>query len=393
MTNLNPGTLYYVRAYASNSGSTGYGSQVSFTTAPAAPTGVAAATIGGPAGSGELSVSWSACAGALTYNVYASIGSTRPTSPTTGGIDVTATSCTLSGLTNYATYNVWVVATGAGGTSADSSPASGYVGVKVTGIMLNKSSATLLPGSKETLTVVTYTTYPSSLTPSESTAIAWSTSNSSNVSVSSGLLTGASAGASTATITATCTAYSQSATCVATVIAYLAGATGPAGGVLFYDGGSSSYSTNGWRYMEAVPYSKCLSNIAYGNIATYYRQDGDINKPVMTFTAVGTGKENTSYMISVFNLFSSYFSGQVLGVRETANTSYNGYTDWFLPSKDEVTALVALNDLQDSNGGYWSSSLVDTNNVNFYQKSSSSWINQSEGGFSSHYLFRPVRRF
>ena len=77
-------------------------------------------------------------------------------------------------------------------------------------------------------------------------------------------------------------------------------------------------------------------------------------------TAIGTGAQNN---IDIETACSS--AGTAVDI--CANSSLNGYTDWFLPSKDEMTAIynnkAAVNATSSVNGGttidesilYWSS--------------------------------------
>ncbi|GMO31123.1 MAG: hypothetical protein Ta2B_12180 [Termitinemataceae bacterium] len=103
-------------------------------------------------------------------------------------------------------------------------------------------------------------------------------------------------------------------------IVYEVGDIGPAGGIIFYDKGNDS---GGWRYLEAAksdldaPWGP--KNVLIGG----------------TKTALGTGKENTKILSAEFNK---------LGLTGTAAQlcdSYvqGGFTDWFMPSKDELEKL------------------------------------------------------
>lgn len=123
---------------------------------------------------------------------------------------------------------------------------------------------------------------------------------------------------------------------------------GQTGGYIFYDKGSY---TNGWRFLEAAPYG-------------WYNDGADPgvmwcnNGAVITgadSTAIGTGWQNT---IDIENGCTT--AGVAADI--CANLDINGYTDWFLPSKDELN-LMYQNLKTKSRGefgnyGYWSSSEV-----------------------------------
>ena len=124
-------------------------------------------------------------------------------------------------------------------------------------------------------------------------------------------------------------------------ITYAIGDTGPAGGWIFYDKGSSS---DGWRYLEAAPSDQSASAPwgCYG--VSISGADG---------TAVGTGKQNTIDIEA-----GCATAGTAADI--CANLSLGGYSDWFLPSKDELN-LMYTNLKVAGVGGfdgsyYWSSS-------------------------------------
>ncbi len=106
------------------------------------------------------------------------------------------------------------------------------------------------------------------------------------------------------------------------------GYTGPGGGLVFYDRGE--YTTgdpNGdWRYLEAAPadagkYMWTISPLISTLIGT-------------TGTAVGTGKANTIAIIAQVTGYGS--SDTNYAAAQCTAYSNNGYSDWFLPSKDEL---------------------------------------------------------
>jgi len=121
------------------------------------------------------------------------------------------------------------------------------------------------------------------------------------------------------------------------------GMTGPGGGIIFYDAGS----TQSWgRYLEASTVDQGTAN-RWSSTTTL----------VGTSTAIGTGMANTLAIIA------AGATGSAAAPTCRAYTG-GGLTDWFLPSKDELNQLyvqrayftfIVVN--------YWSSSEVDTNNA------------------------------
>jgi fibronectin type 3 domain-containing protein len=119
ITGLSSSTTYYFVVSALNASGEGANSaQISSTTLtppPAAPSGLNAT-----AGNGQVALSWSAVAGAASYNVkYATVSGGPYTSVNVGG-----TSATIPGLTNGTTYYFVVSALNAGGEGANSAQVS-----------------------------------------------------------------------------------------------------------------------------------------------------------------------------------------------------------------------------------------------------------------------------
>jgi hypothetical protein len=129
-----------------------------------------------------------------------------------------------------------------------------------------------------------------------------------------------------------------------TVAVWKVGEPGPAGGLVFYD---KSKTTKGWRYLEAAP-EDASSGIRWDN--------GGDNVDVKTDTEIGSGKANTEAILAAQG--SGRYAAQLC---YSLNTG--GFSDWFLPSKEELNLLhtvLATNGL----GGfakeyYWSSSQCD----------------------------------
>jgi hypothetical protein len=129
---------------------------------------------------------------------------------------------------------------------------------------------------------------------------------------------------------------------------YKVGEIGPAGGIVFYDRG---FTADGWRYLEAAPTDF---------VALWAPYLGEVNIPG-TDTAIGSGRENTRLIIDEIK----HLSKLDYAAKICAAMNVNGYTDWFLPSRDEL-ALMYTNLRQEGLGGgfsnawYWSSSQLDS---------------------------------
>lgn len=157
--------------------------------------------------------------------------------------------------------------------------------------------------------------------------------------------------------------------------AYALGDTGPAGGLIFYDKGSYS---DGWRYLEAAP-SDQSTGIQWYN-GTYVATGAT--------GAIGTGQANTTAIVAAQG--AGNYAAQLCN-----DLTEGGYSDWFLPSEDELNwmrenlYLKGIGGFTDSY--YWSSS---ENNAN------SAWLQYFYNGFQSlslkyytNYRVRAVRAF
>ena len=192
---------------------------------------------------------------------------------------------------------------------------------------------------------------------------------------------------------------------------YSIGDIGPGGGYIMYDVDkpSDNYTTMinigtsselGWRYIEIA--SEDLTDMyAFG----YYRSSDNgensyVNAEDDEHKKIGSGKTNTASLIEKIGT-GAYLSetGSDKGVYAAlAATQYDGggYSDWFLPSADEVFHL--MKNLADINKGniskdtkYWTSTEVNAVNA-----SSANFVSGA-GGYhdsrSEKYLVRPFRYF
>ncbi|GAB1483125.1 hypothetical protein MASR2M78_19410 [Treponema sp.] len=116
---------------------------------------------------------------------------------------------------------------------------------------------------------------------------------------------------------------------------------GPAGGWVFYDKGSVS---NGWRYLEVEPTSHAG--------APYW---SDVTGTAIgdTGTAIGEGAFNSLKIIT-----QAMHTGSAAKTADDFSSSYNSvtYTDWYLPSTNELNeAFAVLAPANIGAGAYWSS--------------------------------------
>jgi len=251
--------------------------------------------------------------------------------------------------------------------------------IAVTGVTLNKNSLTLPIGEYETLHE---TVAPSN---AANKAVTWSTNNPSRATVNNnGLITPVAVG--TVTITVTTVDGSITATCTVTVIAHNhnnwgwasyttgsglrqcqtagctvtagVGDTGPAGGKIIH-AAASGFTVQGYtgsfaeytaHYLEAAPVNQSTSlKWCSHSFPSYCNVTGAMG------IAIGTGKANTAAIIAAH-------SGDTAAnnaAKACDEYSNNGFSDWFLPSREELLAMYnARTHLGISGPGatYWSSS-------------------------------------
>jgi len=134
---------------------------------------------------------------------------------------------------------------------------------------------------------------------------------------------------------------------------YRLGDTGPAGGLVFYDKGNN---VGGWRYLEAAPAdlgpTDYIENPGsfppnlYQLWERTYEREG---------RAVGRGTYNSEYLMTI----AQARGGFTWAVRLCDNYEANGFTDWFLPSRDELNFIYGNLYLQGKGNfrpeQYWSS--------------------------------------
>lgn len=124
------------------------------------------------------------------------------------------------------------------------------------------------------------------------------------------------------------------------------GMTGPGGGIIFYDAGSTQW----WgRFLEAQT-SMVEANVGWG-VTSFFGAVGDVSADRQSM-AIGMGRFNSLYLIN---------NGSPL-TRAVLDPS----KDWFIPSKDELDALYDFSKLNPSGFNYkglpvWTSSESEDN--------------------------------
>jgi len=122
---------------------------------------------------------------------------------------------------------------------------------------------------------------------------------------------------------------------------YKLGDTGPAGGIIFFDKGEK---TNGWRYLEVAP--------VYVEFKSEWGVEVYGKAVIGTNDSIGSGKKNTDIIAAIDTESAAYKCKQL---------KVNKYTDWFLPSKDELDMIQKVLYRQKlgafSSDPYWSSSV------------------------------------
>lgn len=143
---------------------------------------------------------------------------------------------------------------------------------------------------------------------------------------------------------------------------YAIGDTGPAGGLIFY---IDSADVHPWTYLEVAPVSTEWADKDWGGYGTNVGGAGQV--------AIGTGAKNTIDIVSEFGEAEPYLNYRDYAAKLCSDLVSGGYSDWFLPSFDELTAI--WTNLVDNGSGtnngvggfaarsYWSSSESDSNNV------------------------------
>jgi hypothetical protein len=160
---------------------------------------------------------------------------------------------------------------------------------------------------------------------------------------------------------------------------WVVGKAGPAGGWIFYDAGNSNA---GWRWMECAP-SDQSTGIQWGNGSA-------IDIAGAKGTAIGTGQTNTTAIVAAQG-------AENFAAKLCDDLMLSGYSDWFLPSKNELNAMYTT--LQTNGIGGFSSTYYWSSSEGYEYGSYIMWYqnftngNQAFGNNSQLNMVRAVRQF
>ena len=165
------------------------------------------------------------------------------------------------------------------------------------------------------------------------------------------------------------------------VVTYAIGDTGPAGGKIFITPSTAGNSTG--SYFEAGPFPNPeiqRYSVATANFSTAISgADG---------TAIGTGAQNTIDIVAQAGNIAANSAAAYC-----ADYTYGGFSDWFLPSKNE---LVEFNTNRASVGGFTAGTYHSSSESGaqfFWAKYVGDSSVASENYKGSEVNFRPVRSF
>jgi len=384
MDNLTAGTIYYIKAYATNSSGTSYGEEISFTTldkpsiqtiTPSSVT-VNSAESGGTIaddGGAEITsrgVCWNTSSNPTTSNFLTSNGS--------------GTGSFISSLTNLnsnTTYYIRAYATNIIGTAYGNEESF----TTDEGVTIPNVETSIITDITETSATVGGNVIDNGGANVTEKGIYYGTTSTPEISGTK-IPIGSGEGIFSTTI------------------------NGLNPGTIYW---VKAYAINseGYAYGEAMSFSNEIAiGLTYqGGIIFYIDDTGEHGlvcaptdqsdnwawcnsqdiKVIGAFgTAVGSGLQNTIEIVD------NTAPGSWCAAQLCHNLELNGYTDWFLPSKDELSLMrsnLHVNGIGDfGNNNFWSSSEYDENNAwkHFFGSASGNYYSKTIG-----YHVRAVRAF
>ena len=161
---------------------------------------------------------------------------------------------------------------------------------------------------------------------------------------------------------------------------YKIGSTGPAGGIIFYI--NPNAESDGWTYLEAAK-SDLAGKYVWGSNGVY-----------STGKEIGDGKDNTRKLIEAKDANTSL---SFPAAEAVWGKTIDGYSDWFLPSKEELHLMYVnlkkggFDDF--TNTTYWSSTGVEGGSNNYAEFKNFTSDEKRSATRDSECYIRPVRSF
>jgi len=162
---------------------------------------------------------------------------------------------------------------------------------------------------------------------------------------------------------------------------FAVGDVGPAGGIIFYDRGRH---IDGWRWLEAA--SRDLAAPTEWGVSNQ-----NVSR---TSTALGTGRQNTQIIVNYLRQRNE--SGRAAELAQ--NFIQNGFTDWFLPSREELN-LMHINLRQRGLGSFTGNTYWSSSHYFSHVRGWQAWSQNFNGGHrgpsqhTSTLHVRPIRAF
>ncbi len=253
------GTYYFAVSATNLSGTGAYSPQVSATLTPAAPTGLSVV-----ASNGQVTLNWTAAAGAASYTAKYATVSGGPYTTITG---ISGTSTTITGLTNGVTYYFAVSASNAGGEGANSAESSA---VPVLPIPAAPAGLNVTPGNGQVAVAWSAAAFAATYTIKYGTSLGTYTSSVTGIAGTSATVSGLAAGTSYYFVVSASNASGESANSApgsallvpgAPAIFSLAGGSGQVALSWTAMAGAASYTVK-YATISGGPYANVVAGIS-----------------------------------------------------------------------------------------------------------------------------------